>query len=84
MNVRITVSLNGRRVPLAQVPDPRISDAFGQAGRQVARKLECLSCPVHSETATNVRLHFDVQGNADLQYDSCCDRLGALIKRELG
>jgi len=84
MNVTITVTLAGREVPLAQVPDRRISDAFAQAGRQVASKLECLRCPEHGTTATNVRLRFDAKGNADLKYDSCCEKLGALIRRELG
>lgn len=84
MKVTITVSIGGRSVPLAQVSDPRISEAFTQAGRRIANKLECLSCPVHAKAPTNVRLHFDPQGNADLQYDSCCERLGALIRRELG
>lgn len=84
MKVTITVSMGGRTVPLAEVPDRRISEAFQQAGRQVASKLECLCCPVHGEAPTNVRLHFDAKGNADLQYDSCCDRLGSLVRRELG
>lgn len=84
MNVSITVSLRGRTVPLDQVSDKRISEAFAQAGRQVASKLECIRCPVHAETAKNVRLHFDASGNADLQYDSCCDRLGAEVRRSLG
>jgi hypothetical protein len=84
MNVRITVSLRGRTVPIDEVMDRRISDAFRQAGQQVANKLACLTCPVHGETASNVRLHFDASGSADLKYDSCCDRLGQVISRALG
>jgi phosphotransferase system IIA component len=84
MNVRITVSLRGRTVPIEQVTDRRISDAFLQAGRQVSSKLDRIRCPVHGQTASNVRLHFDASGGADLQYDSCCEQLGKAIGREMG
>jgi len=84
MNVRITVALQGRVVAIDQVTDRRISDPFVQAGKQIAIKLERLRCPVHGKTASNVRLHFDVSGAVDLQYDSCCERLGTVIGRALG
>ncbi len=84
MNIQITVTFQGHRLGLDQVPDSRISSAFSQAGRQVASKLERIRCPVHAQTATNVRLHFDASGNADLQYDSCCSQLGKEIGQALG
>ena len=31
-----------------------------------------------------VRVHFDSHGNADLQYDSCCEKLGARVRAKLG
>ena len=41
-------------------------------------------CPVHKKKASRVRVHFDQRGGADLQYDSCCEKLGAHIGATLG
>ena len=77
--VAVTVTLRGRTVPLENVKDPRIAKAFRAAGEDIGRKLSTVTCPEHAGTAQNVRLHFDVRGNADLKYDSCCEKLGAAI-----
>jgi hypothetical protein len=82
--VRITVSVGPRAVPLEQVADPRVSTALRSAAQDVARRLEAIRCPVHRETASNVRIHFDQRGGADLQYDSCCAKLGEQIGKALG
>jgi hypothetical protein len=39
---------------------------------------------VHDTTAALVRVHFDQSGNADLRYDSCCEKLGATIGATIG
>lgn len=84
MLIRITLAMGGRTVPIEQISDARIAIPLKDAARQVGRTLEEIRCPVHKETASNVRVHFDAGGKADLQYDSCCDRLGKLIGDTLG
>ncbi len=81
---RITVTIGARTLPIDQVTDMRIATAFRAAGQDVGRKIDAVKCPVHGKTATNVRIHFDARGNADLQYDSCCEQLGQRIGKALG
>jgi hypothetical protein len=82
--VRITVTLGARTLPVEKVSDLRIATAFATAGQDIAKRLGAVKCPEHAKTATNVRIHFDSKGNADLQYDSCCEKLGAKIGEALG
>jgi hypothetical protein len=84
VSVRITVSVGTRSVPVDELTDRRIAAALRSAGQDVARRLEGISCPVHRKVATNVRVHFDQRGGADLQYDSCCAELGKRIGSALG
>ena len=84
LSVTVTVTMGARTVPLEKVTDARISTALRAAGQDIGRRLETLRCPVHQKTATNVRIHFDAKGNADLKYDSCCAELGAHIGKALG
>jgi hypothetical protein len=81
---RITVTLGSRTVPIEQVTDARIATALRSAGHDVGRRIAAVLCPVHKKAATNVRIHFDAKGNADLQYDSCCEKLGQRIGEALG
>ena len=67
-----------------RVADARLASALRSAGQDVARRLQAIHCPVHGKTATNVRVHFDERGGADLQYDSCCEHLGKSIGEALG
>ncbi|HEY8040767.1 MAG TPA: hypothetical protein VIF15_13270 [Polyangiaceae bacterium] len=82
--VRITVAVGTRVVPVDEVTDARIAHAFRNAGQDVARRLAAIHCPEHKKTATNVRIHFDKTGSADLRYDSCCEKLGKKIGEALG
>jgi len=77
--VRVTVSVGSRKVPLDEVADARVKSAFRKAGEDIGRKLEPILCPVHKKAASRVRVHFDARGGADLQYDSCCEKLGERI-----
>jgi hypothetical protein len=77
--VKITVTMGARTLPLEQVRDARIASALSTAGREIGAKLAEISCSEHGRTASNVRIHFDAAGNADLRYDSCCDALGKKI-----
>ncbi len=82
--VRITVTVGAKSLPIEQVTDRRIATAFRAAGEDVGRRLETILCPEHRKAATNVRVHFDARGAADLQYDSCCAKLGEAVGRALG
>ncbi len=82
--VRITVSIAGRTVLIDQLADARLASALRGAGQDIARRLETIVCPVHGGAATNVRVHFDERGGANLQYDSCCEKLGGKVGEALG
>jgi hypothetical protein len=82
--VRISVTMGARTLPIEKVTDARISTALRAAGQDIAKRLEAIRCPQHQTSATNVRVHFDAKGNADLQYDSCCAKLGERIGEALG
>jgi hypothetical protein len=82
--VDVTVSIGSRRVPVDELADVRLSTALRNAGQDIARRLDGILCPVHRKKATRIRVHFDQRGGADLQYDSCCERLGARIGESLG
>lgn len=84
MDVNVTVTVGNRTVPLAQVRDNRIASALRATAKQVSSQLEKIRCPVHAKSASDVRLHFDANGAADLKYESCCDKLGAAIRDALG
>jgi hypothetical protein len=81
---RITVTIGARTLLIDHVTDTRIATALRSAGTDVARRIDGVVCPVHKKTATNVRIHFDAKGNADLKYDSCCEELGRRIGKALG
>jgi hypothetical protein len=83
-SVRVTVALRGRAVSIDELADARLASTLRGAGQDIARRLEAIQCPVHAETAHNVRVHFDERGNADLQYESCCERLGKRIGEAVG
>lgn len=82
--VNITVTIGTRTVPVDQVRDLRVASAFRAAGLDVGRRVAAVKCPVHAKAAARVRVHFDAKGNADLQYDSCCEKLGEAIQSALG
>ncbi len=84
LSVHITVTIGARTMSIEQVTDARISTALRATGKEVGKKLEKIRCPEHQKTATNVRIHFDAKGNADLKYDSCCEKLGEAINKALG
>lgn len=84
VKVAITVTMGRRTVPLEQVTDRRIASALESAGRQISGKLDKVKCPAHGSGPTNVRVHFDAKGAADLKYDSCCAELGQAVTRALG
>lgn len=84
MQVKVTVSVGSRTVPLDQVSDSRIRRPIEDLARQVGTTLDRVKCPEHGKTATNVRIHVTAQGSPDLAYDSCCAALGKAIGKALG
>ena len=82
--VRITVTIGMRTLPIEKVSDVRIAAALANAGQDIAKRIGAVKCPEHSTAAKNLRIHFDAKGNADLQYDSCCAKLGKKIGEALG
>ena len=82
--IRITVTLGMRTVPIEEVADARIAGPMRTAAQDVARRLAAIRCPVHRKTATDVHVHFDQRGAADLRYESCCAKLGEQISKALG
>jgi hypothetical protein len=83
-DVKVTVAVGSKQVAVADVKDRRIATAFAAAGKDIGDRLAKIMCPAHGKSATNVRVNFDKRGNADLQYDSCCEALGAKIGEALG
>ncbi len=81
--VKVTVAVGSKQVAVEDVKDRRIASAFGAAGRDIGDKVAKVVCPSHGKSATNIRVNFDKRGNADLQYDSCCEALGAKIGEAL-
>jgi hypothetical protein len=77
--VRVTVAVAGRAVSVDDLADARLASALRSAAEDIARRLAGIHCPEHRKTASNVRVHFDAQGSADLQYESCCEKLGKRI-----
>lgn len=82
--VRVTVAVAGRAVSVEDLADARVASALRTAGQDIARRLAGILCPEHQKTASNVRVHFDAHGSADLQYESCCEKLGERIGAALG
>jgi hypothetical protein len=82
--VRITVDVRRRAVPVEELADRRLASALAAAAADVVSRLSPMRCPVHAQSPTNVRIHFDERGNADLRYDSCCAKLGERIRALLG
>jgi len=84
MQVKVTLDVRGRVVALEEVIDDRIAAPFRAMAAQVGARMESLRCPVHGTIATNVRIHVDGRGSADLKYDSCCEKLARMIGKALG
>ena len=84
MKVDVTVSVRGKEVPVADVPDKTLAAALRKMGDDVGRALSKVKCPEHDGPPTNVRVHVSAKGDGDLRYDSCCDKLAAAVKSAMG
>ena len=84
VKVKVTVAVGARKVAAEDVSDLRASAMLTSAGKDVETKLSPITCPTHGKGPTNVRVHFDKHGVADLQYESCCEELGKLVGKVLG
>lgn len=79
--VRVTVAVGRKVVALDDVRDARVASALRQAAKDVGARLGTAKCPTHGKGPTDVRLHFDASGAADLKYESCCEKLGEAISK---
>jgi hypothetical protein len=84
LHVKVTVAVGSRAVPLEEVSDTRVRTALQGAAKQVAEKLANVRCATHARGPTDIRIHFDKSGAADLKYDSCCAALGEKVGQALG
>ncbi|HEY1955568.1 MAG TPA: hypothetical protein VGH28_08145 [Polyangiaceae bacterium] len=84
MKVDVSVTVRGKEVLAADVPDRTLSAALKKMGDDVGKALSAVKCPEHKTTATNVRVHVNAAGEGDLRYDSCCDKLAAAITKVMG
>ncbi len=84
MQVKVTLEVRGCIVPLEEIRDERLAAPFQNMALQVGTALDQVRCPDHGSGATNVRIHVDASGSADLKYDSCCAKLGKRIEAALG
>ena len=82
--VKVTVSVNGKVVPVEQVKDPRIANALKQMGRDMGAKLSKITCPEHQKCVTDVRIHVGRTGDGDIKYEVCCEKLTQAVGRALG
>jgi hypothetical protein len=82
--VKVTVSVNGKNVPVDQVKDQRIAGALKQMGRDMGARLAKITCPDHQRPVSDVRIHVGRNGDGDLKYDSCCEKLTQAVARILG
>lgn len=84
VDVRVTMDVQGRAVAAADVKDKSVSAALMQLGRDLGAKLGKVSCPEHGQGPTEVRVHVGKGGNADLKYESCCEKLRDVVGKALG
>jgi len=84
MKAGVTVTVRGKKVSAADVPDKTLSAALKKMGDDVGRALAKVKCPEHKEPPSNVRVHVNAAGEGDLHYDSCCDKLAAAVKNVMG
>lgn len=83
MQVKVTVAAGRKTLALEDVTDARLRGPLQAMAADLGRKLGGVRCPEHGKPATNVRIHVDARGAADLKYDSCCEALGGAIAKVL-
>ena len=83
-DVTITVDLLGNKVPLAKMKDARVRAALTKLGEDIARTLATAACPIHHASPTKIRIHVGKSGDADLAYESCCEKLRDIVTKSLG
>ncbi len=83
-DVSITVDVLGSKVPLAKMKDPRVRTALAKMGEDIARTLAAARCPIHQSSPTKIRIHVGKSGDADLAYESCCEKLRDVVTKSLG
>src|SRR5258706_15358856 len=81
--VSVLVLGRGREVPLDSVSDPSVVAPLKQLAGEVGKRLAKVQCPEHKQGPTEVRIHVDAAGDADIRYESCCLKLRDAVGRVL-
>jgi hypothetical protein len=81
--VDVTVDYRGKKVALDKVGDTRIRSALEQMAKDVGAKLAKAKCPEHKQSPTDIRLHVNASFDADLKYESCCEKLKDAVAKAL-
>jgi len=84
MLVKITVEVQGKPVPLDRVRDAQVRAALSKLASDIGRKLDTVTCAEHNRGPKDVRVHVGARGDADIKYDSCCERLRGAVGAALG
>jgi hypothetical protein len=82
--VTVTIDVQGRAMSADKVKDANLRNALTKMGRDIGTKLAKASCPDHKKTPTDVRIHVSTGGDADLKYESCCEKLRGIVSKALG
>ncbi len=83
-DVSITVDVLGNKVPLAKMKDARVRSALTKMGENISATLARAKCPEHQSSPTKIRIHVGKSGDADLAYESCCEKLRDIVTKSLG
>jgi len=83
ISVRVTVAVGRKTVALEEVRDQKLVGQLRQYARDVGARLAKASCPTHGKGPTDVRVHFAANGEGDLKYESCCEKLGEAVSKLL-
>ncbi len=82
--VKVTIDVQGKVVAADKVANATVRSALTKMGREIGQKLATVACPEHGKGPTDVRIHVSPSGDADLKYESCCEKLRGEVSRALG
>ena len=66
------------------IREATVRAALTKMGKEIGSKLATARCPEHGQTPTDVRVHVSASGDADLKYESCCEKLRGVVGKALG
>jgi len=82
--VKVTIDVQGRTMAAEKVQNATVRAALTKMGKEIGGKLAAAKCPEHGQAPTDVRVHVSASGDADLKYESCCEKLRGVVSKALG